>query len=569
MFSSKTYTNNNTERDIPSRSIGGKVMSFPPKDFQFQTPRAIQFKEIERDKEGNPDIYICRCYDVKVGNAQYNGLDATTITGCRGKPWRHADLFKHNETGYIFMHDRDHCKTGAFGYVLCSQEGCCSRAPTVVPTEKAAIIYHATNEHLSYLQAAMGKPTATDIEIRDELFKREPLFYDKKKNRWLLEKPVFLARQEKSFSIPNKSNGKERMPPAEIQLTREPSVDATLPDEPSRPLYSKSIGSKPVEPTIALETHVVLKPIIVLETNIEAVASVENIASVVNDVNAFTEQKKREKKKNPKQPILREPVGPSTNDPIGFAGRKKLHDESTQQLELSLDNVIKVLAPTVPIDIPIQETTFVEPNVSTDVVEPNVSTGVVVQNASTDVVAQNVSTESSSQQLHTIIEIPQEEPSHIAPSIEILEETLYLERFCKFGTSCRNKDFKEGQIPCAFNHTCTLPFITAGHEVPIGFCKCDRPFTKPQAKRCKNKFCTYDHSKGRVAFILKQQEYETKTRPRAEFVQKQQESEINVPDSNGDISRKKKELEERMKQLLEMQEIQNQIKRLEDQLHVK
>jgi hypothetical protein len=551
MSSSKTDTTNNTERNIPARSIDGNT-SFPPKDFQFQTPRAIRRNEIQYRKDGQPVTYTCRCRDTKRENAEYKGLETTSITGCDGEEWNHADLFNQDSTGYIFMHHHKTCKTGTFDYVLCKQEGCCAVSPTVVPTEKTAIIYHVINEHLSYLQKALRKPDATKDEIKTELYEKGYLFYDKKMNRWLLERPVFESKQPISSS--KRFNGKER---ATEQPKSAPSVDTsdtsdassqkeTKSDVPKIPLWSsKLVASRlaqPVAQSVAQPVaqfvaqpvaQSVAQPVIALETNVVAEpinTSDATDASVLKD--AFTVKEKRQKKKNPAPP-----QGPSLDSSKNFAGRKKIHEESTQQPELSLadssmSKIIEVLM-SVQTNASVEEIDTTPPFVQPDVISPAVQT------------------DESLQQSHTIIEIP-EEPSPSVPPKEIFTDKLYLEKFCNSGSECRNKDFKEGKIPCAFNHRCTQQCVEAGQEVPIGFCKWDRPFAE-QATRCKNKFCTFDHSKGRVAFIRKQQEYEKTVKP-------------IVSDANGDVIRKKEELEERMKILREMKTLQDEMKQLEDLL---
>ena len=559
MSSSKTDTTNNTERNIPARSIDGNT-SFPPKDFQFQTPRAIRRNEIQYRKDGQPVTYTCRCRDIKRENAEYKGLETTSITGCDGEEWNHVDLFNQDSTGYIFMHHHKTCKTGTFDYVLCKQEGCCAVSPTVVPTEKTAIIYHVINEHLHYLQKALGKPDATKDNIKTELYEKGYLFYNKRMNRWLLERPVFESKQP--FSTSKRFNGKER---ATEQPKPAPSVDTSdtsdtsnvssqkekKSDVPKIPLWSSKLVARvaqPVaQPVITLETNVVLEAKQPLETNVVAEpinTSDATDASMLKD--EFTVKEKRQKKKNPAPP-----QGPSLDSSKNFAGRKKIHEESMQQPELSLadssmSKIIEVLM-SVQTDASVGET-----DASVGETNASAQTEVITPVMQTDVILSAVQTDENLQQLHTIIEIP-EEPSPIVPPKEIFTDKLYLEKFCNFGTECRNKDFKEGRIPCAFNHRCKQQCVEAGQEVPIGFCKWDRPFAEPQAIRCKNKFCTFDHSKGRVAFIRKQQEYEKTAKP-------------IVSDANGDVIRKKEELEERMKILREMKKLQDEMKQLEDLL---
>jgi hypothetical protein len=73
---------------------------------------------------------------------------------------------------------------------------------------------------------------------------------------------------------------------------------------------------------------------------------------------------------------------------------------------------------------------------------------------------------------------------------------FFPEFFCKYGLECRG--YENGF--CGFNHKLDTPFIEPGN-VPNSFCSNEM---LGYGKRCTEVFCSFDHFRGRVKWLLEQ-----------------------------------------------------------------
>jgi hypothetical protein len=222
----KHTINANSTSSATSQNATSTTSVISQNQLQLQLPREIPRKNVEYGSNGEPEVYNCVCYETRLFDATRNNterIDPSTITGCRGRAWRHDELMNRDDTGYMWWHGKEN--GGTLTYVICKS---CN---TIVPGQKAACIHHCVNDpkHLEELRKELNAPSIEPYEVQNELFKRDRLFYNKDTDKWTLTKPAFTPFNRESTTMqsgkPNSYLNREKsVSPVKRQPTGPPSA---------------------------------------------------------------------------------------------------------------------------------------------------------------------------------------------------------------------------------------------------------------------------------------------------------------------------------------------------------
>ena len=393
----------------------------------FQLPREIPRKNVEYGANGEPEVYCCDCYETRLFDARRNkniSTDESKITGCRGRAWRHEMLLRKDQNGYLFSHSREN--GGNLDYILCQQNDC----NTIVPRQKAAIIYHNVNEHLKETRAKMGfNDLVEPFEIQSELFKRDALFYNNRSMQWTLENP-----------LKNRPNTLRPRPKDDINRPRSESIISTKEYLPTETVYRQPNVSPPT-------------------------VSWKNMC--------LSNDKHRSKYVSQHEVVKDTPIQVAEETPIQIVEETMIQIVEETPIQIAEETPIQIVEET---PIQVAEETSIQ------------SVIIMVPDHNTEE------------------EFVRPKKSIRAPLYQkVADSDIFLERFCRNGPMCPRKGYKEGELPCCYNHTTALDFIAKGSIIPVNFCKWEDPKSK---KRCLNKKCIHDHMRGRSKWIEKEQTHD-------------------------------------------------------------